>query len=132
MSRKTRRAYEHVFRYIKDKIFDLQGQSMMTDFECAMRNAIRTVHPDVKLLSCWFHFTQAVKKRAMQSPQLIPYLQQNEEGKEIYYKLMSLPLLPPDEIFPEFEKLKILALANHKQHFLEFIKYFEFQWLKKV
>lgn len=133
MSRKTRRAYEHLFKYLKKNIIDLgNGASIMTDFEVAMRNALRAIFPQIELNCCWFHFTQAAKKRAMQTPQLIPYLLQNEKARAIYYKLLSLPLLPAKDIVPQFQKLKVLALANNKAVFKDFIKYYENQWIKKV
>lgn len=84
-------------------------------------------------LNCsWFHFTQAAKKRAMQTPQLVPYLLQNKNAREIYYKLLSLPLLPAKDIVPQFRKLKVLALANNRAIFVDFIKYYENQWIKRV
>lgn len=133
MSRKTRRAYEHLFKYVKKQIIDLgDGASIMTDFECAMRNALRSIFPEIELNTCWFHFTQAAKKRAMQTPQLIPYLLQNQNAREIYYKLLSLPLLQAKDIDPQFRKLKTLALANNRDTFLDFIQYFENQWIKRV
>lgn len=132
MSRKTKRAYAHVFKYIRDNLIELEGASIMSDFEIAMRRALKEVFPNTKLMSCWFHFTQAAKKRAMQSPQLIPYLLQCEEARAIYYKLLSLPLLPAHSIVDEFKKLKIIALANHRKYFADFINYYEKQWIKKV
>lgn len=130
MSRKTRRAYEHLFNYLKKNIIDLgNGSSIMTDFECAMRNALRSVFPQIELNCCWFHFTQAAKKRAMQTPQLMPHLLKNEKAREIYYKLLSLPLLPANDIVPQFQRLKILALSNNRNVFKDFIKYYENQWM---
>lgn len=89
------------------------------------------LYPTTNFVKCWFHFTQAAKKRALQTPQLYPHLQSNRAAEEIYYKLLSLPLLPADKIMDEFKKLKISARANHRV-FEDFIKYYEFQWLKKV
>lgn len=133
MSRKTRRAYEHLFTYLKNNIINLgNGKSIMTDFECAMRNALRAVFPQIELNCCWFHFTQAAKKRAMQTPQLIPYLLQNKDAREVYYKLLSLPLLPAKDIVRIFRELKVLALAYNRELFADFIKYYEGQWIKKV
>lgn len=65
MSRKTQRCYEHVFQYVKKKLD--WSKSIMTDFEVAMRNALRVVAPTKPLCTCWFHFTQAAKNRAMQT-----------------------------------------------------------------
>lgn len=132
MSRKTKQSYLHAFKYIKEYIFDLECHSFMTDFELPMRAALRELYPLVILLTCWFHFTQALKKRAMQSPQLIPYLYSNTNAAEIYYKLMSLPLLPAEFIVPEFKKLKILAKAAHRNIFDDILKYYEKQWLTRV
>lgn len=68
----------------------------------------------------------------MQTPQLIPYLYQNQEAREIYYKLQSLPLLPAKDIEYEFRKLKVLALADHRDVFTDFITYYENQWIIQV
>lgn len=132
MSRKTTKAYHHVFKYIQNKIFDMACFSFTTDFERAMRNALRSIYPNSKFILCWFHFTQAAKKRAMQTPQLIPYIRQNREAEEIYYKLLSLPLLPAHHIKNEFQRLKVIARARHRTVFADFLNYYEQQWIIKV
>lgn len=124
MSRKTKQSYKHAFQYIKDNILDLTGESIMTDFELAMRKVIADVFPGVKLLTCWFHFTQAAKKWAMQTLQLIPNIRKYTEAAEIYYKLLSLPLLPPEHIMEQFQILKVLARANHRSIFADFLMYY--------
>lgn len=93
MSRKSERCYIHLFTALK-QIFDLTGESFMTDFEIAMRNAIRHVYPGARLHTCWFHFCQAAKRKTYQIPMFIRSIQANEKMKSIYYKLLSLPLLP--------------------------------------
>lgn len=132
MSRKTKKAYHHVFKYIQSKIFDMTCFSFTMDFETAMRKALRSLYPNSKFVHCWFHFTQAAKKRAMQTPQLIPYIRQNKEAEEIYYKLLSLPLLPADQIKKEFLKLKVIVNARHRSIFSDFLVYYENQWIHKV
>ncbi|KAL7723627.1 hypothetical protein ACLKA6_003098 [Drosophila palustris] len=47
MSRKSEKGYVHLFQTLKE-IFPLNGNSVMTDFETAMRNAIRNVYPNLK------------------------------------------------------------------------------------
>lgn len=132
MSRKTKKCYTHVFKYIKNNILDMNCHSITTDFEKAMRGGLFALYPNVKYVLCWFHFTQAAKRRAMQTPQLIPYIRKNREAEEIYYKLLSLPLLPAQFIQQEFSKLKIIARARHRAVFSPFLTYYEKQWLKKV
>jgi hypothetical protein len=64
MPRKTQKCYERVFSMLKDKrvtlkcIIDCAGHTFMTNFEVALRQAIKTVFPLVNLLGCFFHFSQ--------------------------------------------------------------------------
>lgn len=106
--------------------------SITTDFERAMRAALRDLYPNSKFVHCWFHFTQAAKKRAMQTPQLIPYIRKNREAEEIYFKLLSLPLLPAHHIREEFQRLKVIARARHRAVFADFLSYYERQWMDQV
>lgn len=134
MSRKTRSCYGHLFSYIKENIFDMNCLSIATDFERAMWMPLKEMYPNVRFIKCWFHFTQAAKKRAQQTPQLIPYLRnpENSDALEIYYKLLSLPLLPASCIAEEFKILKIKARAKHRHVFDDFLSYYENQWIIKV
>lgn len=38
----------------------------MSDFECASRNASRRVWPNVIVGGCYFHFCQAIRKKAIE------------------------------------------------------------------
>lgn len=132
MSRKTEVAYKHIFDYINSNIISLECASMMTDFELSMRNAFTKLVPTTEMFCCWFHFCQAMKKRASQCNNMISYIKSNPDATEIYYKIMALPLLPPDMIASQFHALKARAITNHKAAFQTFIRYFEEQWLNKV
>lgn len=132
MTRKTKKSYLHLFKYIKDNIFDMTCFSFTTDYERAMRKALRSIYPDSKFVHCWFHFCQAAKKRAAQTPQLIPFIHNNVEAAEIYYKLLSLPLLPAHHIKNEFQKLKFIARAKYRAVFADFVSYYERQWINRV
>lgn len=129
MSRKTEKCYTHLFQTLKE-IFPLHGKSVMTDFELAMRNAIRNVYPTLKMYTCWFHFCQAVKRKASQLMHLMAQLKINENIKNAYYKLLCLPLLPASEILACFQMIKS-QVADEKV-FKPFLRYFETQWIKKV
>lgn len=131
MSRKSERCYIHLFTALK-QIFDLTGESFMTDLEIAMRNAIRHVYPGARLHTCWFHFCQAAKRKAYQIPMFIRSIQANENMKSIYYKLLSLPLLPAADIMACFHMLKAQAQQIDAKSSKQFLVYFEKQWLKKV
>lgn len=129
MSRKTQKSYCHVFKYIKENLLDMECQSFTMDFEKAVRKALKQLYPNAKQILCWFHFCQAVKKRAMQNPQFYSYIRANKEAEEIYYKLLSLPLLPANLIIEQFQRLKVIALARHRVNFAALIAYYEYQWI---
>lgn len=104
----------------------------MTDFEVAMRNAIRYVYPGIQIHTCWFHLCQAAKRKAHQLPHFVNSIKTNPHIKEIYYKLLSLPLLPRQDITEQFYTLKQSALEIDKNASRQFLKYFEEHWIKKV
>lgn len=110
----------------------MECKSFMTDFEKAMRNALRKCFPKPELYTCWFHFTQAVKKHASKQSNFIALIRSNKEAQHIYYKLMCLPLLPPGEILAAFNKLKEEAKNIAERSFKNFIVYYEHQWIVVV
>lgn len=129
MSRKSEKCYIHLFETLKE-MFPLNGNSIMTDFELGMRNAIRHVYPTLKMYTCWFHFCQAAKRKASQLMNLVHHIKTNANIKSAYYKLLSLPLLPAKDIVPCFQMIKS-QVADEKV-FKPFMRYFEKQWIKKV
>lgn len=135
MERKTQKAYEEVFQYINEHIFELnKAQSFTSDYEIAMRNALRKLYPQAKLISCYFHYCQAVKRRASQLPDVMALIGQNELAKSIYKRVLCLPLLPPQFILEAFKDLcaETSKLGNEKSKFRPFLQYINDQWMKKV
>lgn len=132
MTNKSQAAYTHVFRFIEQKVFSLNCVSFTTDYELAMRNAIREVYPNSNLIACWFHFTQAVKKNASKISGFLPFIRNNELAEKIYYKLQCIPLLPPQYIHASFNKLKAEAFDINEIEFKKFFKYYQNQWIEKV
>lgn len=131
MTRRTEAAYKAVFKYINEHVMPLECYMFMTDFELALRNGLKCVAPNALLRLCWFHFTQACKRCARSLEELIPLIKSGE-GKDIYYRLLCLPLLPSDKIDAAFAELKQRALDLHPTAFKRFLKYYEKQWLKNV
>lgn len=82
MSRKTQAAYEHVFRYIDENVLPLRGVASYTsDYEIAMRNALCELDPSVKRFACYFHYTQAVKRRTWQTAGLVALIRSNPRAR---------------------------------------------------
>lgn len=132
MSRKTEDAYRHLFQYIESEVMSLQGVSFMTDYERAMRNALRSQYPSAKLYSCWFHFCQAPKKHAVQLPFFMGAVREDKEAATVYYKFLCLPLLPAAHILQAFQELMLEAKALRGNLFKMFLRYYERQWIKAV
>lgn len=133
MNRKTQSCYEHVFQYITNNLLEFDCASVMTDYEKAMRNAIRSVvPPDTELFACWFHFTQAVKKHASQMNSLLNKVRGKRELEKIYYKLQAIPLLPAKDILSAFEIVKSEAYELDKEFFKPLFNYYQRQWLINV
>lgn len=132
MDKRTKAAYSAVFDFINTKIFDLAGTKMFyTDFELAIRNALREKYPASKLSTCHFHFAQAVQKNASKIKGLTEFIRENESARNIYYRFIYLALLPPNDIIPMFNHLKseVKDLSNTKM--TKFVSYFCRQWIKK-
>lgn len=124
----------YVYRWIHrtEKVCSLDCKSLTTNYELTMRNALATLFPHIRLFTCWFHYSQALKRKVKQIPHFDRFLRGNEAAEEIYYKLQCLPLLPSHHILDAFQQLKQDALAVDKKKFGPFLKYFERQWIQKV
>lgn len=133
MSRKCKEAYEAVFNYIDTHIIKIKGAaSFMTDYELAMRKALKIFSPSSAFYACYFHFCQAVKRNAFQTDGFVKFMRSNERAKSVYYRLLCLPLLPSEYIEKCFIELKNEADGINKLAFHSFMKYFKNQWIKKV
>lgn len=134
MSRKTQGSYEDVFHFISENIFSLnKAQSFTTDYEMAMRNALKKMFPDAQMFACYFHYTQAVKRKVSQLSEVMAEINRGGIAKSIYQRAQCLPLLPADQIVPAFNEL--VGEANkmeNKTAFRPFLTYMKEQWMKKV
>lgn len=130
MSSRTQVAYTHVFRYINEHIFSLKCASFTSDYEIAMRNALRACFPDSELVSCWFHYCQAIRRKASQLTAFFELIRTNAAARKLYFKFQALALLEAGLIVDAFNKLKEMTLQY--EAFEPFVKYFEHQWIKRV
>lgn len=131
MTRKTQKAYEHALRYINENLFPLECEAIITDYETAMRQAIKKVVPGIKLLGCWFHYSQSIRRKVASLSKLFQLVRTDDKIRNIYYKMICLALLPHDKIEKAFHELALDGLQMSKE-FTPFVKYFQSQWLKRV
>lgn len=132
MTRKTQECYQHLFSYVDTSICSLSGASFITDYEVALRNALRTVQPDMQYFGCWFHFTQACKKNAKKISGFEVLLKTNNQLYTLFQKFLHLPLLPASKIIEHFNLLSLEVALYDTEHFEPFLKYFKQQWLTNV
>lgn len=131
MTRKTQVAYEHALNYVDKHVFPLSCEAIITDYECAMRQAIRKILPNVKLLGCWFHYAQAIRRKVASLPELFHLVRTQQKFRMIYLKFICLALLPHEKIEKIFHELALEGLKL-SEAFTPFVKYFRNQWLNRV
>lgn len=104
----------------------------MTDFESGMRAAIRKCYPHANIHGCWFHYCAALRRKSY-NLNLRGLISNHTSAREIYRKLLNLPLLLPHQIETAF--LGIKKEAHDKMlhnEFKDFFQYFETFWLELV
>lgn len=104
--------------------------AIMTDFEKGLRNALKLQYPNARLLGCWFHFSQALHKRAKKIRGFRNFIKSNENARKLYKKLKNLPLMEENNIILAFALLKAES-KSFGNRFDEFMKYVEDQWITK-
>lgn len=132
MTRRTIAAYVALFRYIERNVCSLDPSSFMSDYEVALRKALRTCFPGVPTRACWFHFKQAVRRNVAKMPLFAAEIKEDQHKYRLYDKFLALPLLPHVHIDTGFRKLKDTVEHTDSEQFAKFIQYFESQWIKKV
>lgn len=133
MNKKTEESYAHIFEYIERNIFQLEPNSFTTDYEKAMRNGLKSVYKNAVLISCWFHYCQALRRKCSQITDFFNHVSNSETADRIFHKFLALPHLPRDKIREGFAMLKLaLQCMEPKEPYDKFLKYYETQWLKKV
>lgn len=100
----------------------------MSDYERAMRNALRTVYPNCKIIGCWFHFCQAIGKHCKKIGGLNAKLDSDVGAKKLYHKFLALPLVRID-LIAEAIALLVAESLQFGPEFATFVAYFQRQWV---
>lgn len=132
MTNKSQKCYEHALKYFEEHVFALNCVSFTTDYERAMRNALRKLHPNTKQYGCYFHYCQAVKKNAWKTAGLVNLIRSNPNARSVYFRIMCLPLLPAEYIGNMFMELRDEANKIDRSTFRPFLQYFYKQWIVNV
>lgn len=106
----------------------------VSDFEKAIRLALMKVWPNIQCFGCYFHFCQAITRKADQLGLIPKRVNRNARdprfiGIQLFKRLALLPL-PRIDI--GLEKCKeFLQINNLLASFLPFVDYFESTWIRR-
>ena len=87
-------------------IFWLQPEFIVTDFEYAAINAIKSIFPSTKMKACFFHLYQNVYRKIKKKDGLTRKYGTNETFSALMKCIPCLTFLQPAEILNTFNNLK--------------------------
>ncbi|EER08698.1 hypothetical protein Pmar_PMAR017756 [Perkinsus marinus ATCC 50983] len=96
LPRKNGNTYERFFAAIEGSLTQDVGSCMM-DFEYAVRKAFEGVFGKGKVVLCYFHFCQNIRRKfesLIRKP--VASKEQQALREEVYYDILALPFLPLD------------------------------------
>ncbi|KAB0801401.1 hypothetical protein PPYR_01533 [Photinus pyralis] len=125
---KTEQTYLNLLREIKNLLpaDDAQPQTIMTDFEVAMINAIRIEFPQTIHRGCFFHLCQSIFRHIQENGLKREY----ERNPEVALTLKLLPALafvPPQDVIPAFEDICEQNIFSPELQVI--VDYFEDTWI---
>lgn len=120
---KQQQTYERLFNCIKQNIHNFQPVLMKIDFETAAINALKTVYPTVTVSGCYFHYAQALYKRADELE-----ITTTRDGFRHVAKCVALAHLPPLKIHEGW--LVVKAAAPEGKNIEAFNIYMSKQWIR--
>lgn len=133
MNSKKSECYESIFQHIEMSAMKLKPKTFHSDYESGLRKAIRNVYSGVKIIGCWFHYCQAVRRKCRQTKGFFRSLLCHKNGYAIYKMLLALPLLPQDKIPEGFVFIRKTVKNSKLSALLEPIfTYFDNWWLHSV
>ncbi|XP_063216682.1 uncharacterized protein LOC134527704 isoform X2 [Bacillus rossius redtenbacheri] len=131
MTRRTTEAYEAVLRGLIEEVPTFKPATLMSDFKPALRSAFRRVFPNVSVKGCWFHYAQAIFRRAQQLGMARTI--RSETGETALKMLMALPLLPTDKIISGVQTVEeYLLQENMMVTFQRLTQYIRDFWIGVV
>lgn len=86
----------------------------------------------IQPVGCYFHFCQALRRRASQTPSLSIHIKGNSIENQVLKTLMRLALLPLERIEKGLEEVELLAIREGVgEKFVPFFGYFRDTWMRR-
>lgn len=131
MTRKTTKAYVALFRFIEANVCQLNPDKFMSDYEKALRRALKRVYRGVVVSGCWFHYCQALRRKSRSIADFLKKIKANDVAADIFKKYLALPLVPRESIVEAHRIIKSEAAA-FGDTFAVFEAYFDLEWMRTV
>jgi hypothetical protein len=132
MRDRVKTSYADLFDFFDEALFcHKKPRTFMSDFERAARSAGSEVWPDIELIGCFFHFCQALRRKAASLPSLSTRITGDTDHHNGLKMFMRLALLPLDRVLAGLEALKTwLQEKQIEEDFTVFLQYFEKVWIR--
>lgn len=134
MTHRNAQLYKEIFSFLRDEL-SLTPTKVMSDYERAIRLAVKDVWPRSSISGCNFHFCQALRRRvATKHPEIVRLMRYKNSAKVALRMFMRLSLLPNEKDI----KKGIKAIELYQKHFkienefLPFNNYFKKFWIKDI
>lgn len=133
-SNKTQITYEYILNVLIEKEPSLKPTIVMSDFEKAALNAIRSVFVSSQVAGCQFHYSGAVYKHVQSCGLQSKYATDPEFALNIRM-FLALSYLPAADIEAGFEELLALPFCTYNEEDdlneqkQQFFNYMEFTWI---
>ncbi|XP_057325107.1 uncharacterized protein LOC130667497 [Microplitis mediator] len=134
MTNKAEVCYVKIFEFIKNKFPTFDPSSYMSDYEIGLHNALKRVFPKIIARHCYFHYSQAIFRKAQQL-KLINKSKNSQTDPDIFivlHQINRLPLFPPNLIEQAYSVIKEEAINDFGDMFNTFFDYFESFWLRQI
>lgn len=123
---KEQASYTTVLEVVLDKckaarIRSPDPNTVVSDFEVGIINAVTTVFPDAELRLCFFHLGQSVYRHVQDAGLQVAYRDPDDRSvKEAVHQILSLAFVPPadvEEVFAELREVVPDTLLNILDYF---------------
>ena len=129
---------QKMYRNALERIFKLSGRranpkTITCDFEQALLNAIRGIFPYSKIIGCFFHWKQAIRRKLIS----LKFANEKEivERAMVNYSMDMLTVIPVNEIstkgfaFVNDNLKDVIFRDNDSEKLQKFWNYFEKYWM---
>lgn len=137
MTGQTEAHYLAIFQFVRDGVFSFDGNERLprfatSDFEQALRLALKNVWPQVTLIGCNFHFCQSLRRKASTQEGLATVITGATVQHTILKMFMRLSMLPLHRVNVGLAALThLITTSGLADDFNEFLDYFQRTWIQR-